>query len=432
MVLPDPPALASVARMIHTDKIVSGFRKEGRLHIAFILPNLSGGGAQRSVLNLAGGLIDRGHRVDVVLFRARIHYPKEVPKGMRLFVVENRPDRRTEESAAEVLASLVQLRVSSRHFDWMRMARALNWDPLCLPGPRLVRQARAVASYMALEKPDCVLPSLSRPNIAALLACHFLAGHPPIIPTFRTFAQYRRRRYRRRYRHLLASAAHFVGVSQGISDGLATNNGVPSESIVTIYNPVVTPDLQAKMAEHPKHPWLLDGGAPVVLAAGRLSQQKDYPTLIKAFARLASRRSCRLIVLGEGRLRKALERLVKDLRLTDRVSLPGWVENPFAFMSRASLFVLSSRYEGLPGVLVQALACGCPCVSTDCPAGPSEILQDGKFGPLVPVGDEEALAEAMDRILDEPPDGSELQRRAGYFSLERSVAAYEKLIATIV
>ena len=166
----------------------------------------------------------------------------------------------------------------------------------------------------------------------------------------------------------------------------------------------------------------------MILAAGRLTAQKDYPTLIKAFARLNAQRPSRLIILGEGRMRKALERLVKGLDLTDHVSLPGWVENPFAFMSRASLFVLSSRFEGLPGVLVQALACGCPCVSTNCPAGPAEILQDGKFGPLVPVGDEQALADAMYGTLAQPPERHMLQQRAGYFSLERAVTAYEKLI----
>ena len=400
------------------------------MHISLIIPNLYGGGAERSVLHLAGGLLDRGHRVDIVLFQTRICY--QVPKGACLFVVENDPEKTTEEGSAGVPAHLVQLRAPSRPFDWVRMASALNWDPVCLPGPEMVRKARAVASYVVREKPDCILPSLPRATVATLLACHFLAEHPPIIPIVRGVVQHQRYRHRRRYRHLFANAAHCVGVSQGVSDSVAAAVGVPSKGITTIYNPVVTPDLHGRMAERPNHPWLLDGGAPVILAAGRLENQKDYPTLIKAFARVASRRPCRLIILGEGKRRKALEGLVRGLKLTDWVSLPGWVENPFAFVSRASLFVLSSRYEGLPGVLVQALACGCPCVSTDCPAGPAEILQDGKFGPLVPVGDEVALAEAMDRVLEQPPDRHVLQQRAADFSAETSVAAYEKLISTLV
>jgi glycosyltransferase involved in cell wall biosynthesis len=237
-------------------------------------------------------------------------------------------------------------------------------------------------------------------------------------------------------------------VSHGVADDVAAEIGIPLEKITTIYNPVLTPDLHDKMKEPPDHPWLLDNGSPIVLAAGRLTEQKDYPTLLRAFSRLSSQRPCRLIILGtetsQSKLRRLvqtlkledqvsrskLETLVQTLKLEDRVSFPGWTENPFAFMSRASLFVLSSRYEGLPGVLVQALACGCPCVSTDCPAGPAEILQDGKLGPLVPVGDEAALAEAMGQILDQPPDRQMLQQRVTFFSVERAVDAYEQLITS--
>ena len=219
---------------------------------------------------------------------------------------------------------------------------------------------------------------------------------------------------------------------RGASERLAAVVGVPHEIITTIYNPVVTRTLHDGMVEPPPHPWLLDGGAPVVLAVGRLEKPKDFPTLIKAFARLASRRPCRLIILGEGKERKKLEGLVQGLKLSDRVSLPGWVDNPFAYMSRASLFVVSSIYEGLSMVLVEALACGCPCASTDCPAGPAEILRDGKLGPLVAVGDEVGLAEAMDRVLDRPPDKRMLQRRAADFSVDTAASAYEVLIRTLV
>ena len=143
------------------------------MHIALIVLDLGGGGAERSVLGLAEGLIKRGYRVDIILLRTGIQYREEVPKDTRLFIVENRPNESTENSA-EILAPITRLRAPSRPFDWVRMANALNWDPLCLPGPSLVRQARAIAAYMDVEKPNCVLPSLSRPNIATLLACHFL------------------------------------------------------------------------------------------------------------------------------------------------------------------------------------------------------------------------------------------------------------------
>ena len=402
------------------------------MHIAFVISTLRGGGAERSVLELAGGLIHRGHKVDIVLLRTRVHYPTEIPKEARLFVVDNRPDEQTKQKAAQVLESLIQLDAPSRPLDWLRVATALKWDPLCVPDRRLVRQTRAVARYIELAKPDCVFPSLPQPKAATLLAARLLNECPPIVPTLRNFLGYRGLRHRRRYRHLFVNAQHFVGISRGVSQSLATTVGVPTERITTIYNPVVTPRLHSKMAQPPSHPWLLDGGPPIILSAGRLEEQKDYPTLIKAFAHLTLRRPCRLIIVGEGRLRRHLERFVERLGISEHVSLAGWVENPFALMSRASCFVLSSRHEGLGRVLIEALACGCPCVSTDCPAGPAEILENGKFGGLVPVGDDVALADAMDQALNHPWDRQRLADRAAHFSLERCVDAHEQLIQTLV
>ena len=399
------------------------------MHIGLIIPDLVGGGAERSVLILAQGLIDRGHNVDVVLFRTRMDYP--LPEGARLFAMESRPDK---QGVADVPAHGVRLHAPAKPLDWVRMAWAVRWNPLCVPEPRHLRQVRALASYLEREQPDCALPNRPGANIATLWAARLVAEPPAVIPILRGFVGYEQSRPRdlRRYRRLFAGAAHFVGVSQGVSASLAATMGLPGDCITTIYNPVVTSDLHVRMEERPDHPWLLDREPPVILAAGRLSHEKDFFTLIKAFARVAAQRPCRLIILGEGGLRKELEGLVAELRLTDRVSLPGWVENPFAFMSRASLFVLSSTYEGLPGVLIQALACGCPCVSTDCPAGPAEVLQDGRVGPLVPVGDDAALAQAMARILHQPPDRQALRQRAAYFSVDRAVTAYEDLLSTFV
>lgn len=403
------------------------------MHITLVIPNLKGGGAERMVLNLAQGLIDRGHRVDIVLVRPLFHYVNEISVNARLFAVDNVPARFSKGSGAGVAARLAHLPVSSGALDWLHAARSFGWDLLrCRPDLKLLRRARAIASYMASERPDCVLPSLPRAKAATLLAGRMLIEPPPIIPIVHNNYERRRARDRHRLRHLAGNAAHFVGVSQGTSERLAAVVGVPSEGVTTIGNPVVTPALSDGMAERPTHSWFLDGGEPVVLAVGRLEKPKDFPTLIRAFARLASRRPCRLVILGEGKQRKKLERLVSGLKLDDLVSLPGWVDNPFAYMSRASLFVLSSIYEGLSMVLVEALACGCPCVSTDCPSGPSEILQDGKIGPLVAVGDEAGLAEAMERVLDRPPDKRKLQQRAADFSVNAAASAYEGLIRDVV
>ena len=403
-------------------------------HVAFILPNLAGGGAERSLLTVASGLVERGHGVDIVLFGARIHYPAEVPRDARLFVVDRRPDDRTKSSptAADVLTRLVRLPVPSSSRDWPRIMDALGWDPFCFPDPSLVRQTRAVAGYLSREQPGCIVPSLPRAKIASLLASRLLDSHPPIVPTIRNVLQARRRRHRRFYQRLSDRAAHFVCVSQGVAGSLMEHVGVPATKVSVIHNPVVTTDLAARMTQPANHPWMNDGGDPVILSAGRLSAQKDHPTLVKAFARVAEARPCRLIIIGEGGRRRSLERLVSRLGLTELVSLPGWADNPFAFMSRAALFVLSSRYEGLPGVLVQALACGCPCVSTDCPAGPAEVLQGGRLGPLVPVGDPVRLAEAMVSTLDRPARRQTLRNGVAGFAAEQAISAYESLFTSII
>ena len=394
------------------------------MHIGFVIPYLGGGGAETVVLNLTAEMIRRGNRVDIVLLQPEVQ--RRVPEGVRLFAAADRPDGAASKASVEG----VPVSPTSKLSDWLRLAKTLKMDPLCLPSARLARQARTIASYMEREEPDCVLPNVPRATLATLLARRLALRPPPVAPIMHNLV--RRHRHRRRQRHLAGDTAHFIGVSHGISANVAAAAGIPRDSVTTIYNPVVTPGIDAKVSRPPDHPWLRDGGVPVVLGAGRMTNQKDFPTLIRAFARLVRQRPARLIILGEGPLRQELEGLAQDLGIDDRVSFPGWVDNPFALMSRASLFVLSSIHEGLPTVLVEAMACGCPCVSTDCPSGPAEILEDGRYGPLVPVDDEAALAEAMGKVLDEPPDAKVLRQRAADFSPERAADAYERLVRRLV
>ena len=150
--------------------------------------------------------------------------------------------------------------------------------------------------------------------------------------------------------------------------------------------------------------------------------------MLAAFASLRERCPSRLIVLGKGRLRPVLESQAKELRIAEHVDFPGFVQNPYAFMAKASLFVLSSRFEGLPTVLIEAMACGCPVVSTDCPFGPDEILEDGRWGELVPMSDAKALSEAMLRTLENPRPSDALRKRASVFGIEKAVARYEELL----
>jgi glycosyltransferase involved in cell wall biosynthesis len=222
-------------------------------------------------------------------------------------------------------------------------------------------------------------------------------------------------------------AAKVVSVSQGAADDLARTSGLPRERVDVVYNPVITPAMLALARRPPDHPWLKAGEVPVIIGVGRLTRQKDFPTLIRAFAEVRRRCPARLLILGEGEERPALEALAGELGVSDDVALPGFVENPMGYMAGSALFVLSSAWEGLPTVLIEALAAGTRVVSTDCPSGPREILRDGRLGALVPVGDAAALAQAMIGALGRPRDSIPPDALTPY-TMDAAVDNYLRLI----
>jgi glycosyltransferase involved in cell wall biosynthesis len=330
--------------------------------LAIFLPSLIGGGAERSMLNLAHGLAESGCAVDLVLAQAKGPYLNDIHETIRLVDLK----------AARVLMSL----------------------------PALV-------GYLRREQPKALISALNYANVVALWA-RGLAGTPnrvlvneqnTISRSAHNSAKWRQRMVPHLMRRFYAWADYVVGNSQGVADDLSYVTGLPRERIKMLYNPVITPDVRKKAAAPLDHPWFEAGQPPVVLAVGRLVKQKDFPTLIRAFAEVRKTRPAHLLILGEGVERSALEALVNQLNLKEDVSMPGFVENPYAYMSQASLYVLSSRWEGLPTVLIEALYCGAPIVATDCPSGPKEILAGGKYGVLVPVGDVTALAQAIEAGL---------------------------------
>jgi len=190
-----------------------------------------------------------------------------------------------------------------------------------------------------------------------------------------------------------------VSVSHGVAKDLIDLTEINSGKIEVIYNPVITPELTEKAKEPVEHPWFAPGEPPVILGVGRLVAQKDFSTLIHAFAKVRKIRPARLMILGNGREEEKLQALVKDLGIEKDVAWVGFVDNPFAYMKRATVFALSSAWEGLPTVLIEALAVGIPVVSTDCPSGPAEILNAGKYGELTAVGDVKGMSEAILRVL---------------------------------
>ncbi|MEM7482270.1 MAG: glycosyltransferase [Acidobacteriota bacterium] len=232
-------------------------------------------------------------------------------------------------------------------------------------------------------------------------------------------------------RRLYRRADRLAAVSGGVAEDLVHLLGVEGGRVDVVYNPVITPEIAAQAAVPLDGPEAEDR-RPLILSAGRLVPTKDQLTLIRAFARLSEGTDARLVILGEGPERGDLEREIDRLDLSGRVALPGFDSNPFRWMARAQVFVLSSRFEGLPGVLIQAMACGAAAVSTDCPTGPSEVITDGESGFLVTVGDVDALADRMGRLLADPDLRSRLAAQGRedvrQFSLESALRRYSQTI----
>jgi len=289
--------------------------------------------------------------------------------------------------------------------------------------------------YLRDVQPSAMLSAMDHANLVAILAWRWARVPTRLVVSVHntmSIATQHAPHFRARLIPLLArwlypQAHRVVAVSHGVAADISRFYKLPTEQMEVIYNPVVTPELIARSWEVVEHPWLAAGEPPVVLGVGRLTAQKDFITLIRAFALMRPHYEARLIILGEGEDRPILEQLIGELGLQGWVDLPGFVENPYAWMRRAAVFVLSSRWEGLPTVLIEAMACGTPVVATDCPSGPREVLEGGKWGKLVPVGDEAALAEAICETLrhGSPCDPT---IRANDFSLDSAVESHLKAL----
>ena len=356
--------------------------------VALFLPSLVGGGAERIIVNLANGMQERGLEVDLVLASAHGPYLKEVAPGVNL----------VDFGVNRVLASLFPL-----------------------------------VKYLRRERPVALISALNHVNVVALWAKRLARVDTRIVVTEHnsfSFADYATKETLRKGKATLFAMRHFyrwadlvVGVSQGVVDDVKGLTELPSEQLRVIFNPVISETLLEKANEPLGHPWFAEHEPPVILAVGRLELQKDFTTLIKAFGKLRSKMNARLVILGEGAERDKLEKLIKHLDLEEDVSLPGFVSNPYAYMKQANLFVLSSVFEGLPTVLIEALAVGTPIVSTDCESGPREILEGGKHGVLVPVQDVDALSRAMSSSLIMP--GRRVDKEVLYpYTETAAVSAY--------
>jgi glycosyltransferase involved in cell wall biosynthesis len=373
---------------------------EGRRHIALFLQSYAAGGAQRALITLAGLLSERDLDVDLVVAMAKGPLADEVRSGVN---VVNLGARRT------------------------------------------LFAAKSLSRYLRRTQPDVLLSTLDNANLTALIAraasrtrtrlvlrasntTSLLAANAQGC-SLRAVYALARRSYPR--------ADALIAPSHGAAKDLARWLHLPEVSVRVVVNPVVTSAVRAGALAPLAHQWFADGAPPVVLAVGRFEPHKGFTTLLAAFAAARGDSGARLLILGEGTQRAALEEL--SLRLGLRIGidgevlLPGFDPNPFRYMARCHTFVLSSELEGLPGVLIQALACGAPVIATDCPSGPREILDGGKWGKLVPVRDVAAMAAALRDALQRPRS-SQSDGKAAWapYTAERSVAEYERLFEDLV
>ncbi len=384
--------------MVHPGQGAEEPRSVGKQRVAVLISNLEGGGAERVTLNLLKGFSPEQFELELVLVNATGAFLDQVPEHVELVDLK----------ASGVTGAILPL-----------------------------------ARYLRQRRPAVLLSHLSHVNVGALVARRLAGTHtkvvivehndlssvPKKLKTSR-FVPPQRRLLPNIMRRLYRQADAVVGVSDGVSSFIKRRFNVPETLMQTIYNPVVDAELLERSREQSDHPWLTDQTTPTLIAVGRLNEQKDFATLLRAFAKLREHRDVRLVIFGEGPERGNLEALARDLGIAREVSLPGFASNPYAAMRRASLLVLSSRWEGLPTVLIEAMACGCPVVATDCPSGPTEILEGGRYGPLTKVGDVQGLADAILGALAAPVSSEQLTARAAHFSFENAVASYTELLTS--
>lgn len=348
----------------------TGLPTTPRCDLLLFLPSLRGGGAERALLSVANGLHDAGRRVVVALTRAEGPNLSDVAPGIEV----------------------IDLRCS-----------------------RVIQSLPGLVTLIRQRQPRCLLSGLRHANSVAVIAARIARAtgdRTRVVLTEHTHNaahQAAGRLWRERIstsvgRLLYPMADVLVAVSHEVSVALQQELGSRAPRVVTIGNPMVTPTLLAQAREAAPHPWFEAGQPPVIVAVGRMVEQKAFDTLLEAFARVRAQRVVRLALVGEGPLAGMLQTRATKLGIGEHVLFPGFQPNPGAWLAHASLFVLSSRAEGLPSVLIEALACGVPVVSTDCRSGPREILEDGRWGPLVTVDDPGALASAILSTLHDPPE----------------------------
>ena len=403
-------------------------------HVGFLLTGLNGGGAERFTLNLAQALIARGHRADLVIPRLAGDYRAAIPGGMRVWRAripgtDRKFLRAVQRSGVQVEAMTVNPFGVAR--TWLVLSRKYRGIPVIRgSGMRSIYPyAHFLSRYIREVGPHVLVSALPGANTVAVCAAELTDRAVPVVVTVRinVAADYAPE-WLAAARTLYPLADAVVAVSKGVAESVRRSLGIDAERVRTIYNPIPAASIRRLAREEVTHPWFAVGEPPVVLSVGRGAPQKDYPTLVEAFGLARREVDARLVILGKLSVpyRARLRSLARGHGVEGDLGFVDFDENPYRYMRRAGLLALSSRWEGLPAVIIEALACGTPVVSTDAPYGPREIL--GAWGDLPPVGDAPALARALIATLrGERPTEEALRARAADFSVEQAADAYVAL-----
>ncbi|NSW52385.1 MAG: glycosyltransferase [Anaerolineae bacterium] len=363
-------------------------RERGNRRIVLFFSNLSGGGIQRVMLSLAEGMLQAGWQVDLLVLDGTGPLAEQIPPGCRL---------------------------------------------LDFSLPHVYQALPNVVSYLRSSQPEVLFTAQTHYNLAAMLS-RVLSGwkgrlilseHINLSKQTAHSKNMMEQLYPTLARWFYPFADKVVVVSQDAADDLVRRCRLPASRVTVIHNPVLTRPVETLMKPEPEPPWPHSPSAPLFLAAGRLTPQKNFPLLLQAFTKVLEQEpAAHLVILGEGEDRLALSALAVNLGIHGSVWLPGFVPNPYPWMARCSVFVLSSSWEGFGNVLVEAMACGTPVVATDCPSGPAEILEKGRLGRLVPPEDAAALAAAMLAEWRSPHQPHVLKQRAADFTLDAILPKY--------
>jgi glycosyltransferase involved in cell wall biosynthesis len=376
-----------------------------RKKILFVIPSLVGGGAERVTLNILKHLDRERFIPHLAMFSYEGEYLTQVPNDVSIY--------------------------------------NLNWDLKKKQWINIFKLIKILAFKIYSElKPDIIISSLVYANLIVIISRKFSPIKPPIIITEQNNTLQAQNNFRILkiktlwwIKRIYPQADEIIAVSKGVAKDLAKSFGVPKDKIQVIYNGTDLAFIKNAVQEPVDNIALTRGNAPVIIACGRLQYQKNYPLLLEAFAKTLKHIDSRLLILGQGEDRSSLEELVARLGIRERVVFLGFQKNPYKYLAVSDIFVLSSRWEGAPNVLLEAMACGVPVISTRCHYGPEEIITDGVNGLLVPVGDKDAMADAIIRLLKDKQLREHLivggNKRVIDFSIDKMTLEYEKVIKNI-